>query len=308
MDYNKALRETIDHLASDAGIAAIAADPYWPKWNGPWWRMTLLWEMGLAEIIPERAVRAMVTGLNEHYLRYFPVAENDLPPGKDVYRHSACHCMIGTIFQVLHACGVRVDDEIPWLREWIMKYQLADGGWNCDNGVTRCSSFVSTLPPAEAILNCTDRPFTPEEKNCLDRTAAYLLERRLAHSRSKNSLIDPEWLIPCFPRFYWYDVLRGLIFLTRWAVKTGAVLPADNLQEARAALDEYFSRENPLPRRSQLTARTLRLAGTEWKKQPAAGSFPLLDLSAQSEIGGARLREEWENTQRFFTTKDTKQN
>ena len=165
-NFNAALRETVEYLDSDAAFAAIAADPYWPKWDGSWWRMTLLWELGLAEQIPERAVRAMVRGLNEQYLRFFPSSEKDLPPGKDIYRHSACHCMVGTMFQVLHARGVKVDDEIPWLRGWILKYQLEDGGWNCDNGVTRCASFVSTLPPAEAILRCTDRPFTPAEKQC----------------------------------------------------------------------------------------------------------------------------------------------
>ena len=154
---DNALHETIDFLASDAGVAAITADPYWPKWDGPWWRMTLLWELGLAERIPPRAVRAMVSTLHTHYLRRFPESEDDLPPGMDIYRQSACHCMIGTGFQVLHACGVRVDEELPWLREWILKYQLADGGWNCDNGVTRCSSFVSTLPPAEAP------PRTPQQ-------------------------------------------------------------------------------------------------------------------------------------------------
>ncbi len=290
-----ALDESIATLDSDAGIHAIAADPYWPKWDGPWWRMTLLWEMGLAEKIPERAVRGMITALNHHYLRDFPATEADLPPGKDIYRDSACHCMVGTIFQVLHACGVKVDDKLPWLREWMLKYQLGDGGWNCDNGVTRCSSFVSTLPPAEAILNCTDRPFTPEEKNCLERAANYLVERKLVYSKSKNRVIDSEWLVPAFPRFYHYDALRGLNFLAVWAEKTGARLPRDRVAGVLDALEKYFSSGLPAPRRNQLDIRTLRRVNGAWEKLPAAGTFPLLELSADAELAAPLLRAQWEH-------------
>jgi hypothetical protein len=292
-EFTAALHETFEALDSSAGLAAIAADAYWPKWDGPWWRMTLLWELGLAEKIPRAAVDAMITALKGQYLDFFPASEAEIPPGKDVYRHTACHCMVGTIFQVLHARGVKVDEQVPWLREWILQYQLADGGWNCDNGVTRCSSFVSTLPAAEAILNCTGRPFTPAEKNCLDRAAQYLLERGLVNSKSKNKIIDPDWLIPCFPRYYLYDALRGLSFLASWAEKTGAALPAEPLREALSAQEKYFSAENPSPRRSQLTARSLRCVNGAWEKQPAAGNFPLLELTALPETGGARLQAEW---------------
>lgn len=34
--------------------------------------MTLLWELGLAARVPERAAREMTAALNAHYLRFFP--------------------------------------------------------------------------------------------------------------------------------------------------------------------------------------------------------------------------------------------
>jgi len=39
-----------------------------------------------------------------------------------------------------------------------------------------------------------------------------------------------------FPRFYHYDMLRGLTFVTLWSEKTGSVLPAADLIEVVTAL------------------------------------------------------------------------
>ena len=56
---------------------------------------------------------------------------------------------------VLGAAGVDRDRVFPWMRPWFPQYQLADGGLNCDERVytreTPRSSFLSTLPPLEAV-------------------------------------------------------------------------------------------------------------------------------------------------------------
>ena len=41
------IEQAIAYLESDAAIASIEADAYWPKWHSPWWHMTLLWELGM---------------------------------------------------------------------------------------------------------------------------------------------------------------------------------------------------------------------------------------------------------------------
>ncbi len=290
-----ALAETLATLDSPAAEASIAADPYWPKWESPWWRMTLLHELGGAALIPHRAARALTRALRSHYLPTFPLRPEELPAGVDPYRHVACHCALGTAFQVLAACGVDVDVELPWIRPWLLRYQLPDGGLNCDEAAytrpTPRSSMVSTLPPLEAVLHCTRRPFTDDEERFLDRGARYLLERRLCRSLSRaGALIDPAWLKPCFPRFYHYDVLRGLAFVVAWAERRGQRLQLAALEEALA---QRLAGEAEQPVRCAWAgARSKRLEAGAWV-MGVAESFPLLDEVSRSEVAASELGRRW---------------
>src|SRR5947207_15033998 len=100
MDYEAEFEDSLRYLNSDATLRSIEADTYWPKWNSPWWHMLLLWELGEAKRVPPRIVRAMVDGLNALPLHLFPIHEHDWPPGLDRFRHSTCHCALGSIAQV----------------------------------------------------------------------------------------------------------------------------------------------------------------------------------------------------------------
>ncbi|MHB8875276.1 MAG: hypothetical protein ACYC8T_16440 [Myxococcaceae bacterium] len=89
-----ALSETLDLLGSPAAISTIAADCYWPKWDGPWWRMLLLHEAGLTRLIPRAPVRALATELAD-FVPFFALSPAEVPPGKDPVRDLACHCQLG---------------------------------------------------------------------------------------------------------------------------------------------------------------------------------------------------------------------
>lgn len=225
------MRDCVDYLNSAEALRSLEKDPYWPKWSSPWWRMTLLWELGQAEKIPSRAVEAMIQSMESRWVKEFPC-----PPGVDPKTGAPCHCALGTMYQVLHACGADVDGRMPWMREWFLKHQLADGGLNCDEA-SRVGSIVSTVPCLEAVLHCTKRPYTPRELDFLERGAFYLIERKLFRSKRTGKIIDGNWLWLCFPRFYQYDVLRGLTFLANWADKFKRNLPPDALADALKVLE-----------------------------------------------------------------------
>jgi len=304
-DLAAALDETLRYLASAEALEQVRRDPYWPKWASPWWRMTLLWELGLAAQIPRAVVDAMVDALRRRYLPVFPIADGELPAGADPHRHVICHCAAGTMFQVLHGCGVDVDAELPWMRGWFRRYQLADGGLNCDERAYARpdgkSSVVSTLPPLEAVLRCTRRPFADEDVRFLDRGAAYLLAHRLVRrAGGDREVIDPAWLQPCFPRFYHYDVLRGLSFVVEWADVRDRPLPHGPVREALALLERQHAdvRGVQIRRRAVSTAgRTLAptLRGT-WAFVDRCDSFPLLDLVSEVGQVSRRLTDELERT------------
>lgn len=49
-----------------------------------------------------------------------------------------------------------------------------------------------------------------------------------------------NWAKLCFPRFYFYDVLRGLSALLTWAEKTERAIPLDAVREVVSSLNERF--------------------------------------------------------------------
>jgi hypothetical protein len=220
--------DAVAYLASADAAEALRRDPYWPKWRSPWWDMLTLYELGCAERIPKCIAVAMVAALDAMPLHEFPIREDEWPPGVDRRRHTSCHCALGTMDQVLRACGVDVDRELPWIAGWYARYQMADGGYNCDESAYLAagappSSMVATVPILEALAQRA-----PSE--LADRAAAMLIARELrlgsptAHNAEERAAAQ-HWGELCFPRLYFYDVLRGIAALTRWATAHGRTLP-----------------------------------------------------------------------------------
>jgi hypothetical protein len=172
---------------------------------------------------------------------------------------------------------------------------MADGGLNCDNEAYLAedevpSSMVGTIAVFEAILLYTPRPWTAEEKAVLDKGAKFLIERKLMYGSPTRHNADEresakDWLKPCFPRFYLYDVLRGLNALLLWAEKTNQPLPSDVVAGVRRYLQKQFP--NGMirnERRSFEGAGTIPQSPTgEWIRRQPASFFPL--LTKVSEIG-----------------------
>jgi hypothetical protein len=188
---------------------------------------------------------------------------------------------------------------------------MADGGLNCDDGAYRAqgecpSSMVGTIAAFEAILLHTRNTWSDEEKVFLDRCARFLAERKLmlgsntrhnAEERTAASL----WMQPCFPRFYFYDVLRGLNVLVLWSEQTGRSLDRECIQPVLDHLEQrYPDGAVRVERRCFAGRKTLRQSATgEWSNaRQAATAFPL--LSTVSEVGEVSpyLSWQWETTKR----------
>ncbi len=285
----EALAETVAFVSGPAAEADVRARWYWPKWNSLWWRMLLLHELGLSVHVPRSTADALASAIDAGCLHFFPLRQEEIPPGTDTWRQVACHCQVGTVVQVLSACGINPRERLPWIREWFARYQLADGGWNCNEAAyTRSkpgSSFLSTATAAEGalVVGCRDEA---------RRGAGYLAARNLARSLSKNKIAVAAWLKPCFPRFYEYDVLRGLRLLAR----LGEPVARRNIEEAVLAVDAALSDPACPPYWSfeGIDSYGLQANGT-WAREPVTG-FPLLEVARTAEVGGAALRMEWAET------------
>jgi hypothetical protein len=292
---------SVRYLGSDAAARSVEADTYWPKWDSPWWHMLLLYELGEARRIPPRIVEGMVDGLNALPLHIFPIQPEDTPVGVDPYRGSSCHCALGSIHQVLTACGVDVAGKLPWIEPWFARYQMADGGVNCDATAYlsgECaSSMVGTIAPFEAML-------AGPPSDALERAAAFLVERRLMNgSASRHNAEEraaaSRWLIPCFPRFYHYDVLRGLAALVRWAEVRERALPLDAIAGAVRHLAQAFpDGVVRIQRRAYDGLPTMALVDGAWVRGQAASTFPLLDAVSATGRPCQVLTRQWSAARR----------
>lgn len=303
---DRGIAHSVTYLGSDDARRSLEADTYWPKWDSPWWHMLLLHELGEARQIPERAVTTMIEGLDAMRLKIFPVRPDELGD-VDPHREASCHCAVGSMYQVLAACGVNVDRAVPWFPPWFLRYQMADGGLNCDAAaylVDECaSSMVGTVPLFEAML--VRREWTLEDRTFADRAAGFLIGRGLAHGSSSVHNAEerdaaPAWLRPCFPRFYLYDVLRGLAALVRWAETTNATLPHEAVSEVIDHLVTTFpDGVVHVQRHAHLPMRTLaRRPDGAWVREPSASTFPLLDAASAIGEPSEALTRQWSATRR----------
>jgi hypothetical protein len=294
------LEASVAYLGSDAAAASLGEDAYWPKWDSPWWHMLLLFELGEARRIPARAVRAMVAALDALPMHTFPLRPEDWPPGLHPARHGSCHCALGSIDQVLTACGVEVDAELPWIRPWFERYQMRDGGMNCDESAylvaDECpSSMVGTIAAFEAMLRRGDSAF-------VDAGAQFLIGRALVrgsdtrHNAEERAAAD-AWVQPTFPRFYFYDVLRGLTALVRWGTQRRREVPLAAI--APAAISLPRDGVVRIGRRAFAGKGTwARGADGAWGRVSEASSFPLLEGVSQLGAASPRLTAQWQETRR----------
>jgi hypothetical protein len=286
------IEHSICYLSSEKARQSLNADPYWPKWDSPWWHMSVLYEMGLAQRIPKMAIQWMIDAARRQYVPHFFASE--VPLERDPVRDTFCHCALGNLFQIMSAAGADMDQVLPWARSWFIRYQMPDGGLNCDEEAYRvnppASSLVGTMATLEAILWFTPRPFTAEENKFLEQGARFLIERELRYgcpeSHNAEELLDEsDWQKLCFPRFYFYDVLRGLNFILHWTEGCKKPLSVKVILNTIENIHQQFpDGQIRIERHSFEGVETkIQLSSGEWRKNQMASLFPL--LTRVSEIG-----------------------
>jgi hypothetical protein len=113
--------------------------------------------------------------------------------------------------------------------DWLVKAQLADGGWHCDPSATQ-----GTLDCWEALAAFATLPAplrSEAVRRSIERGAEFYLERGLSH---EGSTAYAPWLRWHYPTHYYYDVLVGLDVLTALGYASDPrIRPALQLLEER---------------------------------------------------------------------------
>lgn len=306
MTITEAVEQSKKYLASNSALESIERDPYWPKWNSPWWHMRLMQEMGIASEIPKAALHKMVEVLKKHYLPIFPIKKDDIPEGADPVRKIACHCAVGSMYQVLFYAGVDIDVELSWMRAWMIRYQLPDGGLNCDEQAylkaNPKSSIVTTINCLEAIFFCRKTLLTQEEEAFLDKGAQYLLQHKLFRKISDGNVIDPNWLEIRFPRFYEYDFLRGYYFITKWFQHTKQEIPLELVTEVSQLVAKQLSPKGLVLKKYNLfDRRSYNPSGNGAWSWGVATEFDLFKTVSQEGLICEPLTKQWNEVKPEFS-------
>ncbi|HEY3337800.1 MAG TPA: hypothetical protein VGK18_04815 [Propionicimonas sp.] len=149
------------------------------------------------------------------------------------------------------------EPRVPAAVEWLVRMQLADGGWNCRTvrDGSRHGSFHTTILVLEALLTYARAAGTVPVGEQLAEGRRFLLEHRLCRSHRTGELVDSRYLRFPFPPGWHYDVVRGLEHF-----RAAGAPPDPRLQDGVDAIER------------------LRLADGRWPRHaPYAGKywFPL---------------------------------
>jgi hypothetical protein len=164
--------------------------------------------------------------------------------GTPVFAGEVEPCINGRVVTL----GSYFGQDVTGIVERLLREQMADGGWNCEqeNGSTR-GSFHTTINVLEGLLE-HERAFggSAEVAAARERGQEYLLARRMLRRLSTGELIDPAFRLFSFPTGWHYDALRGLDFLRAAGVTPDArVTEAIDLVRSKRDAEGRLPIENP---------------------------------------------------------------
>lgn len=304
----EAVESTLSYLDSKEARLHLERDPYWPKWDSPWWHMLALSEICLDHRIPSSLLELTAELMNSHYLHHFPLVESELPPGTDPFRNILCHCAMGSMVSVLLQNDIDVLDALPWISPWIERYQMDDGGFNCDEeAYTRLrpvSSLVSTLPMLELLTLLHSRALLDVEEP-LARGYQYLIAHRFVRSQRSGEILDNSWLAPIFPRFYQYDILRALAFAAEYTAAAESAIDNAGFAEALDTVGRWFNSDRESSPRIHTRDGSLLPDGAGgWSRGPST-SFPLLQELSKPDTAMKYLAVQWNRVKWFLEAEST---
>ena len=278
-------KEDFENLAKDFTnvdyLSVFEKDPYWPKWNNLWWKALVMYETDNFDLVPEMFIKYFYEVINKHYLHFFPFTLEEIPENANPYRNIICHCAMGAIIKFGVKKNIDIINNYPWIYEWIFKYQLPDGGYNCDEQAytnSKKSSILSTISMAEAVLELCKKTDNKKLTVVLEKCFDYFIKHRIFRS-SKGDIIYPGWKDLTFPRFYEFDLLRGLNFIEEAALLLKKEIPYESIEETVELL-KFKQNDNGMfktERIFHLEEGTLALENGKWEFKKEVSTFPVLD-------------------------------
>jgi len=218
-------------------------NPYLPKYRSTYWQIMILGHLGMDKN-DKRVQRACEFALNlqsdeggfSSYTRERALEEYEwmrtrthlkekLQPEPKTWAQSLVtehqySCLTGNICAAMLRMGYGADPKVEKALNWLVKIQNKDGGWLCPYWKAHIKDthgcFYGTICPLGAFSEVPEEERTPEMRRTIARGAEFLLTHRLYKADHHGyRVINGQWLRLGFPWFYGYNILRGLMVLTK---------------------------------------------------------------------------------------------
>ena len=189
-------------LSGQEPDGGFGVHPY-RKWMGAHWRLVSLVDLG----VPPNDPRARAA--TEGVLTWLASSMGRRRKINGLMR--ACASQWGNAIGVCCRLGLASDDRVRSFAEWLVEWQWADGGWNCDKRPeAHHSSFHETFTPLWGLAEYYAATGDESAREATERAAEFMLRHRLFRSERTAEVIDPAWLQLRYPPYWHYDVLAGL--------------------------------------------------------------------------------------------------
>jgi hypothetical protein len=177
---------------------------YSPKWISTTYTLLALYQLGL----PQKNTQAR-HGCEKFFSRGF---ERD--GGVNLFKslNYSETCVNGMILALLTYFQF-AEPRVHKICEFLLKQQMADGGWNCRSvyGATH-ASFHTTISVLEGLREYTFLFYPPPVAvvQAIQRGHEFLLRHRLYKSHRSGKVVDPAMTRLYFPPRWHYGFLRAL--------------------------------------------------------------------------------------------------
>jgi hypothetical protein len=150
-------------------------------------------------------------------------------------------------------CSLRLgfaDSRTEELVSRLLRWQWADGGWNCDrHPEADTSSFMETLIPMRALALYATMSGDVKAMDAAGRAAEVFLRRQMFKRISDDQVINDHFVLLHYPCYWHYDILFGLKAMAEVGyISDPRCAAAIALLESKRLLDGGFPAEESYAR------------------------------------------------------------
>ncbi|MCI4362386.1 MAG: hypothetical protein L3J77_04250 [Thermoplasmata archaeon] len=257
---------------------------YTPKYRSTIWNVQVLALLGVTRDDPRMALAC------ELFLDQFARLDGGFDNAPDPHEPSEL-CVTGNLTRTLILAGYGDDERVRAAVDWIVRAQLADGGWHCWPRIAFGRGTLDAWEGLSALAALPETRRSPAVRRAIENGTEFYLRRELLEQGRRPYA---PWRRLHFPNHYYYDVLVGLDLLSSLGKGGDPRLdPALALLESKRRSDGTWAMDRSHPDVGPGAGYSLRKKPTPMVLEPAGRPSRWITLTAlrvRRRVAAARGR------------------